>query len=154
MINKLDGLDLTELETTIEFHKNRNNGKCNYLNICELFGECERCPISKVIPEEYDCEEVYMLTKYKNLITEELVEDVQKYEWDYCNMGCETCKLQEVYLSKDDCNIFIDGILDFIKIETEEEIKEKMDKERLEARIKTIEKKIDMILEILLEKNN
>ena len=38
--------------------------------------------------------------------------------------------------------------------ETEEEKQAKIDREKLEARIKTIERKIDKILQILLEKNN
>ena len=154
MRNDLSNLDLSELRTFIDFHETRHKGKCNYLNICELFTDCKSCPIGKVIEDGMDCEEVYNLIRYKDLITEELVEDIQKKKWEYCNMQCETCKLQNVWLGKDDCNIFIEGVLDFIKIETDEEIKEKTDKELLNARIKTIEKKVDMILQILLEKNN
>ena len=153
MINDLSNLDLSELKTAIEFHKKINNGKCNYLNICASY-ECDVCPIGRQIEDGMDCEEVYNLIRYKDLITEELVEDIQKKKWEYCNMQCETCKLQNVWLGKDDCNMFIEGVLDFIKIETDEEIKEKTDKELLNARIKTIEKKVDMILQILLEKNN
>ena len=153
MINDLKGLNIEEIKTAIEFHEKINNGKCNYLNICESY-ECDVCPIGRQIEDGMDCEEVYNLIRYKDLITEELVEDIQKKKWEYCNMQCETCKLQNVWLGKDDCNIFIEGVLDFIKIETDEEIKEKTDKELLNARIKTIEKKVDMILQILIEKNN
>lgn len=150
MINKLESLNIEEIKTVIEFYKKRNNGKCNYLNICEGY-ECDVCPIGKQIEDEMDCEEVYLAMRYKDLITEELVEEVHKKEWNYCNMQCETCKLQDIWMNKDDCNVMIDSIIDFFKIETEEEIQDKIDKERLEARIKTIEKKIDLVLEILLK---
>ena len=50
--------------------------------------------------------------------------------------------------------IMVESLINNFTIETKEEKQAKIDKEKLEARIKTIEKKIDMILQILLEKNN
>ena len=154
MINDLSNLDLSELRTSIDFHKTRNRGKCNYLNICELFGECENCPIGKVIDDGMDCEEVFLAERYKHIITEELVKEVQDKSWDICDCDCTNCKLQEVRLNGDECMIMVESIINNFTIETEEEKQAKLDKERFEVRIKTIEKKIDMILQMLIEKNN
>ena len=41
---------------------------------------------------------------------------------------------------------------DCFKIETEEELQDKADKEYMMAKIKTIESKLDKVLEILLDK--
>ena len=154
MINDLSNLDLSELKTFIDFHETRHKGKCNYLNICELFINCQSCPIGKVIEDGMDCEEVFLAERYKHIITEELVKEVQDKNWDICNCDCENCKLQEVRLNGDECMIMVESLINNFTIETEEEKQAKIDKEKLEARIKTIEKKIDMILQILLEKNN
>ena len=66
MINDLEGLNIEEIKTAIEFHEKINNGKCNYLNICESY-ECDVCPIGRQIEDGMDCEEVYNLIRYKDL---------------------------------------------------------------------------------------
>ena len=151
MINDLKGLNIEEIKTAIEFHEKINNGKCNYLNICESY-ECDVCPIGRQIEDGMDCEEVFLAERYKHIITEELVKEVQDKSWDICDCDCENCKLQEVRLNGDECMIMVESLINNFTIETEEEKQAKIDKEKLEARIKTIEKKIDMILQILLEK--
>lgn len=153
MINNLEGLNIEEIKTAIEFCKDKFK-KTNYIDFCELYDQCDSCPINSQIEEGVDCEQAYLYVKYKYLITEELIEELQEKSWEYCNLDCHNCKLKDIWEGKDDCVTFIDMATDCFKIETEEEIKEKMDKELLEARIKTIEKKVDMILQILLEKNN
>ena len=95
-----------------------------------------------------------LVERYKHIITEELVKEVQDKNWDICDCDCENCKLQEVRLNGDECMIMVESLINNFTIETEEEKQAKIDKERLEARIKTIERKIDKILQILIEKNN
>ena len=153
MINDLEGLNIEEIKTAIEFYEKINNGKCNYLNICESY-ECDVCPIGRQIEDGMDCEEVFLAERYKHIITEELVKEVQDKSWDICDCDCENCKLQEVRLNGDECMIMVESLINNFTIETEEEKQAKIDKEKLDARIKTIEKKVDMILQILLEKNN
>ena len=151
MINDLSNLDLSELKTFLDFHETRHKGKCNYLNICELFTECKSCPIGKVIEDGMDCEEVFLAERYKHIITEELVKEVQDKSWDYCNMDCENCKLQDIWLNHDECMVFIESLINNFTIETEEEKQAKTDRDYIMAKIKTIESKLDKVLEILLK---
>ena len=153
MINDLEGLNIEEIKTAIEFCKDKFK-KINYIDFCELYDQCVSCPINSQIEEGVDCEQAYLYVKYKYLITEELIEELQEKSWEYCNLDCHNCKLKDIWEGKDDCVTFIDMATDCFKIETEEELQDKADKEYMMAKIKTIEKKVDMILQILLEKNN
>ena len=152
MINDLEGLNIEEIKTAIEFCKDKFK-KTNYIDFCELY-ECENCPISKQIEEGVDCEQVYLYVKYKHLITEELIEELQEKSWEYCDFNCYNCKLKDIFEGKDDCVTFIDMATDCFKIETEEELQNKADKEYIMAKIKTIESKLDMLLKLMLEKND
>ena len=143
MINDLSNLDLSELRTSIDFHKTRNRGKCNYLNICELFGECENCPIGKVIDDGMDCEEVFLAERYKHIITEELVKEVQDKSWDICTCDCENCKLQEVRLNGDECMIMVESLINNFTIETEEEKQAKKKNKKEQKSIESEEKDIE-----------
>lgn len=150
MINDLSNLDLSELRTFIDFHETRHKGKCNYLNICESY-ECDVCPIGKVIEDGMDCEEVFLAERYKHIITEELVKEVQDKSWDICDCDCENCKLQEVRLNGDECMIMVESLINNFTIETEEEKQAKIDRDYIMAKIKTIESKLDKVLEMLLK---
>lgn len=152
MSNKLENLDLKEIETTIEFCKNRF-GTSDYINFCELFTACEDCPIGKNIEMKADCEEIYLYTLYKDLITDELIKEVKKKEWKYCSLDCHSCKLKKIYTDKNDCNIFFELILDYFVDESEEgDENENISKEYIMAKIRTLETKLDLILKTLLEK--
>ena len=97
---------------------------------------------------------MYLIERYKDIITENLVEDIHECEFDYCNMDCITCKFKDIYKNKDDCNMFVEAILSNFTILSKEEIEEKMRVERLETKINVLEKKLDIIIKMLIEKNN
>ena len=116
-----------------------------------MYDQCDSCPINSQIEEGVDCEQAYLYVKYKYLITEELIEELQEKSWEYCNLDCHNCKLKDIWEGKDDCVTFIDMATDCFKIETEEELQDKADKEYMMAKIKTIESKLDKVLEMLLK---
>mgnify|MGYP003458708680 CR=1 FL=1 len=119
MINDLEGLNIEEIKTAIEFCKDKFK-KTNYIDFCELYDQCDSCPINSQIEEGVDCEQAYLYVKYKYLITEELIEELQEKSWEYCNLDCHNCKLKDIWEGKDDCVTFIDMATDCFKIETEE----------------------------------
>ena len=61
---------------------------------------------------------------------------------------------KDIYKNKDDCNMFVEAILSNFTILSKEEIEEKMRVERLETKINVLEKKLDIIIKMLIEKNN
>ena len=152
--NNLEGIELSELKSNMDFMKNRNGEKYNFMSICDLYENCSACPIGKSLGDGVDCQEMYLIERYKDIITENLVEDIHECEFDYCNMDCITCKFKDIYKNKDDCNMFVEAILSNFTILSKEEIEEKMRVERLETKINVLEKKLDIIIKMLIEKNN
>lgn len=150
--NKIEGINVDEIKKTIKFLDNSTyvNLCNNYESVEEDVYDCERCVIGKQIPREINCEEVFTLIKYGDILTDEVIKNICDEGGEYCKKNCEFCSLNKVYRNHDDCYVMINAINTFLYDNKDKN--EDLENQYLKAKIDVINKKIDLILEMLIKK--